>query len=148
MNANKKLKSHFGKIEKSKFLTLAEQWEKEKGWKERSQEIAFELIDFLDEKGMTQKTLAALMGVSPQVVNKWLKGQENFTLETIGRMEVVIGRRLIEIIDNETKHPVMTEELMSTVEAYPQTPAQQTPNFDFSAKVVSIQSKYKEALGC
>ena len=47
--------------------------------------------------GMTQKKLAEMMGVTPQYINKVVKGRENLTLETISRIEQVLGIALIEV---------------------------------------------------
>ncbi|PLX14061.1 MAG: hypothetical protein C0594_00540 [Marinilabiliales bacterium] len=46
---------------------------------------------------MTQRRLAEEMGVSPQYINKVVKGKENLTLETISKIESVLGITLIEI---------------------------------------------------
>jgi transcriptional regulator with XRE-family HTH domain len=56
-------------------------------WIEKSQLIALKILRTLRLKGLTQKDFAKQMGVSPQVVNKWLKGSENFTLQTICKIE-------------------------------------------------------------
>jgi transcriptional regulator with XRE-family HTH domain len=49
----------------------------------------------LREKGMTQKDLAEKLNVSPQQVSKIVKGKENLTLETISKLEYVLGVELI-----------------------------------------------------
>lgn len=148
MSANKTLKSHFGKIEKSRFIELAEQWEKEKSWKERSQHIALELIDFLEDKNLTQKAFAELMNVSPQAVNKWLRGQENFTLETIGKMEAVLKRKLIEVVSNDEDEDIVKEELEPITEEYVLKTGNVAGVFRHSAKVIAINSDYSQASGC
>lgn len=56
-------------------------------WLKRSAYIAFQLMDALDAKGMTQKDLARILNVSQQQVGKWLQGQENMKLDTITRLE-------------------------------------------------------------
>jgi len=43
-----------------------------------------------------------MMNVSPQQVNKWVKGKENFTLETLSRLEEALGINLL-AIDNRDK---------------------------------------------
>ena len=35
--------------------------------------------------------------VTPQTVNSWVKGNSNFTIETIVRIEEVLGVELIEV---------------------------------------------------
>ena len=70
-------------------------------WKKRSFKIAVRILrEIRSQKtmnGMTQRKLAEEMGVSPQYVNKVIKGKENLTLETISKIESVLGITLIEI---------------------------------------------------
>jgi transcriptional regulator with XRE-family HTH domain len=66
-------------------------------WLEMSFSIALYAIDEMDRQGITQKELAARMKVSPQQVNKILKGSENITLETIAKLNQALGIQLIEI---------------------------------------------------
>ncbi|HYX06112.1 MAG TPA: helix-turn-helix transcriptional regulator [Bacteroidales bacterium] len=47
--------------------------------------------------GMTRKKLAEAMGVTPQYINKVVKGKENLTLETISKIEGVLGNRLVKV---------------------------------------------------
>lgn len=59
--------------------------------------IAFEILERLDELGWKQKDLAEKMDVSPQQVNKWVKGSENFTIETLVNLSEVLGVELIAV---------------------------------------------------
>ena len=59
--------------------------------------IAFEILERLDTLGWKQKDLAEKMGVSPQQVNKWVKGNENFTIETLVNLSEVLGVELIAV---------------------------------------------------
>ncbi|MCF8226228.1 MAG: helix-turn-helix transcriptional regulator [Bacteroidales bacterium] len=59
--------------------------------------------------GMSQKKLAEDMGVSPQYINKVIKGKENLTLETISRIESVLGTTLIEVPSFESSQVFSTE---------------------------------------
>ncbi|MDE5877110.1 MAG: helix-turn-helix transcriptional regulator [Muribaculaceae bacterium] len=56
-------------------------------WLRRSQKIAMEMLDRMEELGVNQKELAQRMGCSPQYVSKILKGKENLSLETISKIE-------------------------------------------------------------
>ena len=62
-----------------------------------SQQIALAILERLDEINWHQKRLADAMGVSPQQVNKWVKGGENFTIETLTSLETVLNTRLIAV---------------------------------------------------
>jgi transcriptional regulator with XRE-family HTH domain len=86
-------------------------WEAEARWRAANEDwlsvsfdIAVRVLDTLQAKGMTQKELADKMGVSPQFVNKVVKGQENLSLETIAKLSRALGVSLIEVA-NEKKAP-------------------------------------------
>lgn len=67
-------------------------------WIKKSQLIALKVLRTLRELGMTQKELAERMGISPQQVNKLVKGKENLTLETIARIGEALGVDLFEVL--------------------------------------------------
>jgi transcriptional regulator with XRE-family HTH domain len=74
------------------------QWRHEnKTWIRKSQKIAFKILRTLRDQKKTQKDLAAMMNVSPQQVNKWVKGKENFTLETLSRIEEALKIDLLAV---------------------------------------------------
>ena len=59
-------------------------------WLWVSQDIALDILEKLDVLGWTQKDLAEKMGVSPQYVNKLVRGSENLTLETIVKLQTIL----------------------------------------------------------
>jgi plasmid maintenance system antidote protein VapI len=69
-----------------------------RAWLKRSQGIAIKVLRTLREKGLSQKELAVALSVSPQQVNKIVKGGENLTLETISKLEVALAIQLIEVV--------------------------------------------------
>lgn len=70
-------------------------------WLRKSQKIALKILSLLDEKNMSQKDLANLLDVSPQQISKWVKGKENFQLETISRIETALDTTLIHVDDEQ-----------------------------------------------
>jgi len=64
-------------------------------WLNKSAAIAVRVLDSLSTLQLTQKNLAERMGISPQQVNKIVKGQENLTLETISNLELALGIKII-----------------------------------------------------
>lgn len=62
-----------------------------------SKKIAIRILIRLDELGWRQVDLAKKMNVSPQQVSKWVKGKENFKLETISNLGSVLGIDLISV---------------------------------------------------
>ncbi len=94
------------KTNKEKFLalvaeedentTLRNNWRiANQDWLCVSQQIAFDVLEKLDELMWTQKDLAEKMQVSPQYVNKLVKGKENFTLETLVKLVRVLGIEIL-----------------------------------------------------
>lgn len=76
----------------------------QKNYSKLSNLIAFEILERLDELGWSQRKLAEKMDVSPQQVNKWVKGNENFTIATLTRLGEVLETELIQIPSrNEVK---------------------------------------------
>lgn len=61
-----------------------------RAWLHVSQRIAFDILERLDDLGWTQKVLAEKMGVSPQYVNKLVRGSENLTLETLVKLQTIL----------------------------------------------------------
>ena len=74
-------------------------------WLRKSQAIALHILSALREQNMSQKNLAERMNVSPQHINKIVKGGENLTLETIAAIEKVLGIVLLDIPKFEKGHP-------------------------------------------
>ena len=81
----------------------AEYRQKNKDWLRRSAKIALQVLSKLEQNrkaGATpasQKDLAEVLGISPQQVNKIVKGNENLTLETISRLEKALSVQLIAV---------------------------------------------------
>ena len=59
-------------------------------WLRVSQGIGLDILERLDEWGWSQKDLAEKMGVSPQYVNKIVKRSENFTLESLVKLQALL----------------------------------------------------------
>jgi transcriptional regulator with XRE-family HTH domain len=65
-------------------------------WLRYSSEIARRIIAIIhNNKELTQVKLAEQLQVTPQYINKVLKGHENLTLETIAKISTVLGVELI-----------------------------------------------------
>lgn len=64
-------------------------------WLILSQKVALNILRTLRSQGKKQTDLAEALKVSPQQVNKWVKGKENFTLETIGKINAALGTDML-----------------------------------------------------
>jgi transcriptional regulator with XRE-family HTH domain len=66
-------------------------------WLKLSQAIALRILRTLRAKNISQKELAEKISVSPQQVNKIVKGKENLTLETISKLQTALGVSLMNV---------------------------------------------------
>ena len=89
-------------------------YEENKEWLDRSATIAIKILITLRHNRKenrfpsTQKDLAEIMNITPQQVNRMVKGTENLTLETISCVEKALDIQLIDI-HNEPKKRVDKE---------------------------------------
>ncbi|SFW85879.1 helix-turn-helix domain-containing protein [Chitinophaga sancti] len=60
-------------------------------------DIVIRINQILQAKGYTQKDLAERMGKKPSEINKWLKGNHNWTLMTLAKLEAELGEPIIHI---------------------------------------------------
>ncbi len=118
-------------LEKLSKLTAGNKstWQEEAKWREANEEwlslsfdIAMRVLETLKAKGMTQKDLAEKMRVTPQFVNKVIKGQENLSLETIEKLGKALDIKLIKVITNDEVCDVVytVEQAYEIVENYRQ----------------------------
>lgn len=99
MNKEEKRKQFWNSIENDKgsWIEKARHRRDNRSWLRKSQRIAVRILSELNEKGMQQKELAEAMDVSPQQISKIVKGKQNLTLETISKLESVLGVKLFEV---------------------------------------------------
>lgn len=136
-------------VSKEKISTLEKNKERIKNREmlRESQRIAIKVLKKLDEIGWSQKDLAVAMDVSPQQVNKIVKGQENLTLETQLKLQVVLDVPVLasyyEAKWNSVRESVFSmEKVVQNLESY----ADNTPScYQFSAKVFKLEpNKYSD----
>ncbi len=119
MEQNKNLENFLNLVsnESSGWLEKAQWREDNKQWLDRSAKIAIKILSILRNNRKenrlphSQKDLAEMMGVSPQQVNKMVKGTENLTLETISKVEKALGIQLMEISETYNKSLQQDKEL-------------------------------------
>lgn len=140
----KQLKSIFEKIEESKWKESAKEWRANRDWLRYSQKIALTILNRLDDLQWTQKDFAEAMSVSPQAVNKWLKGKENFTIETIARMEKVLKIKLISIQKPNVNYDFTIEQIPMSEFRYSfyYNQANKNSNNFCSAKVIKMEQRF------
>lgn len=75
----------------SKFFDKVTVSESSKRFVDKSFAISDRIVALLKQKNMTQRQLAEAMGKRESEISKWLTGTHNFTLNTISRLEEVLG---------------------------------------------------------
>ncbi len=95
-------KSNLERLKESNSITSTSNWIEKAKWRQQNEswldlsfKIATEILEALKAKKMTQAELALLIKVTPQQVNKIVKGNENLTLETIKKIEDALQLKLI-----------------------------------------------------
>lgn len=101
-------------------------WQEEAKWREKNEawltysfQIAMRILETLRNRLMTQKELAMKMNVSPQFINKVVKGKENLSLETITKLEKALEIKLLEkfSLDSKWEHQISLDQALEIVEA-------------------------------
>ena len=64
---------------------------------ELSVAIANRIYEILEEKRMSQKDFARLMGKTETEISRWLSGTHNMTLATLCKISIALGENLLEV---------------------------------------------------
>ena len=68
---------------------------------ELSVAIANRIYDILEEKGMSQKDFARLMGKTETEVSRWLSGTHNLTMATICKISAALNADVVKVAEHE-----------------------------------------------
>ena len=64
-------------------------------------DLAFQISDRIDElmqqRGLTKKQFADALGRRPSEITKWLSGQHNFTIATLGMLSAFFGQPIVTV---------------------------------------------------
>jgi transcriptional regulator with XRE-family HTH domain len=58
-------------------------------------DMVVHINSILRHKNWTQKHLSEKLGKKPSEINKWLKGEHNFTLRSISKLEAELGEEIL-----------------------------------------------------
>lgn len=59
--------------------------------------ISNRILDILEERGMSQKEFAKLLGKTEAEVSRWLSGTHNLTTPTIASINVALGENVLDV---------------------------------------------------
>ncbi len=79
----------------SKWREEAEWRRANSAWLRHSQHIAVRVLCYMKRESLTQSAMAERIDCTQQYVSKLLKGTENLSLETLTKLELVMGEKLI-----------------------------------------------------
>jgi len=68
----------------------------------RSIDIALRIHEIMKKKNITQRMLAEKLEKNESEISKWLTGMHNFTIQSISKIEDVLGENIIEVIKEKT----------------------------------------------
>lgn len=74
-------------------------------WLKYSQKVALIVLNEIDLQGISQKELAIKMEVSPQYINKLVKGKEKLNIETISKLEIALDIDILSISEPRKPEP-------------------------------------------
>lgn len=95
MKTTEKLPEALKRARKSKWIEDAKWRRENREWLTLSFHIASRVYAKIKSEGKTQQWLAEQLGCSAQYVGRMLKGNENLTIQTITKLEHVLGINLI-----------------------------------------------------
>ena len=73
--------------ERSTFVDDAKWRQENASWLRRSRRVAYAIMDYMQDNGLSRNDVAEKLGVSPQYVSRILSGKMNFTFKTISAIE-------------------------------------------------------------
>lgn len=68
-------------------------------------DLVVRINELMREKGITQKELAMRLDKQPSEISKWLRGEHNFTLRSIARLQAELGEPLLVVPTRKMKFP-------------------------------------------
>jgi len=74
-------------------------------WLKYSQKVALIVLNEIELKDISQKELAIKMEVSPQYINKLVKGKEKLNIETISKLESALNINILTISEPRKLEP-------------------------------------------
>jgi len=134
----------------SNWIEEAKKRRENREWQKYSQKIAIKILKTIGEKNIKQKQLAEIIGVSPQQINKIVKGNENLTLQTIAKIEKALNIELIfskEENNNIVYKEIIKKELVYfTVYDNPKIVSQQIIDYTPTREVFFENTDFEKAV--
>lgn len=110
-------------------------------------EQSFDIVDRIHEilvrQGKEQKDLARLLGKSESEISKWMTGTHNFTMNTLAKIQAVLGEPIIQIAREKQIEKTITIYISST--EYALRPSSQTSLVSTKMEIAKIGKSFQQA---
>lgn len=77
-------------------------------------DVVVRVHQLLREKGWTQQDLAKKLKKTPSEISKWLRGDHNFTMRSLAKLEAELGASIIYVPKRDSFHVQRSGTLKST----------------------------------
>lgn len=111
---------------------------------------SFDIVDRIHEilvkQGKEQKDLARLLGKSESEISKWMTGTHNFTINTLAKIQAVLGESVIQITkETQLENPIT---IVISSSEYALRPSNQTSRISTNLRIANISKPYQHVGNC
>lgn len=111
---------------------------------------SFDIVDRIHEilvkQGKEQKDLARLLGKSESEISKWMTGTHNFTINTLAKIQAVLGESVIQITKERQVENSITIVISSS--EYLLRTSNQTSRISTNLRTANISKPYQHVGNC
>jgi len=106
---------------------------------------SFDIVDRIHEilvkQGKERKDLARLLGKSESEISKWMTGTHNFTINTLAKIQDVLGEPVIQVA--KEKQPEKPLTILISSSEYAMKPSNRTSKVSTNLQTVNINMHYQ-----
>lgn len=106
---------------------------------------SFDIVDRIHEilvkQGKERKDLARLLGKSESEISKWMAGTHNFTINTLAKIQDVLGESVIQV--TQEKKPERPLTFLISSSEYAMRPSNQTSKISTNLQKANISLPYR-----
>lgn len=111
---------------------------------------SFDIVDRIHEilvkQGKEQKDLARLLSKSESEISKWMTGTHNFTINTLAKIQAVLGESVIQITkERQLENPIT---IVISSSEYVLRPSNQTSRISTNLRIANISKPYQHVGNC
>lgn len=110
---------------------------------EQSFDIVDRIHEILVKQGKEQKDLARLLGKSESEISKWMTGTHNFTINTLAKIQAVLGDAIIQIAREKQIEKTITIYISSS--EYALRPSSYTSLVSTKMEIAKIGKSFQQA---